>query len=195
MGSCGLVEEESFKEGVKTRMSGPLMCMAMTTGNPVMLEGNTFTRASPGVKVRKTRVLVWALLQTCCGLTFQIFSAWVGSLTVVLIISHCVPSYAETPTCISQAAVNSKGFLSLHFSPSRVQQTSDLGFLGVSDLGFLGVSVTAVPCPLGSKNSGSPEEWRGLIFAFPDLRAQQSCLFTQSSRPLRKWLFVSKYVV
>lgn len=156
-----------------------------------MLEGNTFTRVldwtSPGVKVRKTRVLVWALLQTCCGLTFQIFSAWVGSLTVVLIISHCVPSYAETPTRISQAAVNSKGFLSLHFSPSRVQQTSDLGFLGVS--------VTAVPCPLGSKNSGSPEEWRGLIFAFPDLRAQQCCLFTQSSRPLRKWLFVSKYVV
>lgn len=122
VGSYGLVEEESFKEGVKTRMSGPLMCMAMTTGNPVMLEGNTFMRVLdwtfPGVKVRKTRVLVWALLQTCCGLTFQIFSAWVGSLTLVLIISRCVPSYAETPTRISQAAVNSKGFLLLHFSPS-----------------------------------------------------------------------------
>lgn len=35
----GLVEEESFEEGVKTRRSGPLVCVAMTTGNPVMLGG------------------------------------------------------------------------------------------------------------------------------------------------------------
>lgn len=73
MGSCGLVEEESFEEGVKTTMSGPLVYVSMTTGNPVMLEGNTFKLGldwtSPGVKVRKSRVLVWALLQTCCGLT------------------------------------------------------------------------------------------------------------------------------
>lgn len=57
MGSCGLVEEKSFKEEVKTRTSGPLICMAMTTGNPVMLEGNTFKRVldwTSGVKVRKT---------------------------------------------------------------------------------------------------------------------------------------------
>lgn len=101
VGSCGLVEEKRFKEGVKTRTSGPLMCMAMTTGNPVMLEGNTFKRVldwtSPGVKVRKTRVLVWALPQTYSGLTLQSFSAWVGSLTVVLIISHVSPAIPKLP--------------------------------------------------------------------------------------------------
>lgn len=62
VGSCRLVEEESFKEGVKTTMSGPFVCVTIATGNPVMLEGNTFKLVldwtSPGVKVRKTGVLV-----------------------------------------------------------------------------------------------------------------------------------------
>lgn len=40
-GSRRQLGEERFEEGVKTKLSGPSVYVAMTTGNPVMLDRKT----------------------------------------------------------------------------------------------------------------------------------------------------------
>lgn len=61
-----------------------LICMAMTTGSPVVLEGNIFKGVldwtSSGTIVGRTGVfsLDSASVQTHCGLTLQPYSAWDG---------------------------------------------------------------------------------------------------------------------